>query len=558
MPTAIETVLLFPGQGAHRDDALPALARRHPQVAEVFDEVDSVAAGFGARQPGADVLAGRTPVETLRAERPDVLQLAIFATSIGLWRVMRDSGRPQSVLVGHSSGEIAALVAGGAFTLAEGTEIVVRRSSLLEPVKTRSAGMVALGCDARRAWQLVDAVADPRMVVAVENGPAQTVVSGPEESLSALAAIAGALRIAATTLPAAYPFHSPVLAPLVADFAAEIAHLEARPFTALVYSPILGRFHRQGDRLTEHLAASLVAPVRFGSALRELSVAGARTFVDCSVAAPLARLTLRCLPGVTAIAAEEAASATAAPVAATPVATPTPVSATPVAAATPAPVPATPVAAATPVALATAPAADGASPETRDAILAELADMYATALEYPVEVFTEDVALEADLGIDSVKQTELLARAAERYGLPEPPADFRLGDYDTMGKVVDYLWSARGAAPPVAASVPEPAGEESPETRDAILAELADMYATALEYPVEVFTEDVALEADLGIDSVKQTELLARAAERYGLPEPPADFRLGDYDTMGKVVDYLWSARGAAAPVSDGLVEVAA
>ena len=87
---------------------------------------------------------------------------------------------------------------------------------------------------------------------------------------------------------------------------------------------------------------------------------------------------------------------------------------------------------------------------------------------------------------------------------------------------------------------------------------LADMYATALEYPVEVFTEDVALEADLGIDSVKQTELLARAAERYGLPEPPADFRLGDYDTMGKVVDYLWSARGAAAPSTDGLVEVAA
>lgn len=438
MPTAIETVLLFPGQGAHRDDALPALARRHPQVAEVFDEVDSVAAGFGVRQPGVDVLAGRTPVETLRAERPDVLQLAIFATSIGLWRVMRDSGRPQSVLVGHSSGEIAALVAGGAFTLAEGTEIVVRRSTLLEPVRTRSAGMVALGCDALRAWQLVDAVADPRMVVAVENGPAQTVVSGPEESLSALAAVAGALRIAATTLPAAYPFHSPVLAPLVADFAAEIAHLEARPFTALVYSPILGRFHRHGDRLTEHLAASLVAPVRFGSALHELSVAGARTFIDCSVAAPLARLTLRCLPGVTAIAAEEAASATAAPADAA-----APVAATPVA--TPTPAPATP---ATPIALAAAPAADGASPGTRDAILAELADMYATALEYPVEVFTEDVALEADLGIDSVKQTELLARAAERYGLPEPPADFRLGDYDTMGKVVDYLWSARGAAPP--------------------------------------------------------------------------------------------------------------
>jgi acyl carrier protein len=79
--------------------------------------------------------------------------------------------------------------------------------------------------------------------------------------------------------------------------------------------------------------------------------------------------------------------------------------------------------------------------------------MYAEALEYPAEVFTEDVKLEEDLGIDSVKQTELMARAADRYGLPQPPLDFRLGDYDTMGKLVDYVSAAggRSAARPLAA-----------------------------------------------------------------------------------------------------------
>ena len=57
-------------------------------------------------------------------------------------------------------------------------------------------------------------------------------------------------------------------------------------------------------------------------------------------------------------------------------------------------------------------------------------------------------------------------------------------------------------------------------------------YATALEYPVEVLTEDVELEADLGVDSVKQTELLSRGADRYQLPARPTDFRLSDYSTM--------------------------
>jgi acyl carrier protein len=100
-----------------------------------------------------------------------------------------------------------------------------------------------------------------------------------------------------------------------------------------------------------------------------------------------------------------------------------------------------------------------------------------------------------------------------------------------------------------------PAAVESsdgPVSRDELFEELAAMYAGALEYPAEVFTEGVALEADLGIDSVKQSELLARAADHYGVPERPEDFRLGDHDTMGKLVDYLWSTRSAdVAPAYD-------
>jgi hypothetical protein len=68
----------------------------------------------------------------------------------------------------------------------------------------------------------------------------------------------------------------------------------------------------------------------------------------------------------------------------------------------------------------------------------------------------------------------------------------------------------------------------------------SDMYANALEYPVEVFTEDVELEADLGIDSVKQTELLSRAAERYYLSERPENFRLSDWSMTGRVTDFVF------------------
>ncbi len=55
------------------------------------------------------------------------------------------------------------------------------------------------------------------------------------------------------------------------------------------------------------------------------------------------------------------------------------------------------------------------------------------------------------------------------------------------------------------------------------------------------------LEADLGGDSVKQTELLSHAADHYQLPVRPTDFRLSDYSTMGGVAAFVFGALTAPA-----------
>ncbi|MFD0383278.1 acyl carrier protein [Streptomyces stramineus] len=65
------------------------------------------------------------------------------------------------------------------------------------------------------------------------------------------------------------------------------------------------------------------------------------------------------------------------------------------------------------------------------------------------------------------------------------------------------------------------------------------LYAEALEYPEEVFTPDALLEAELGVDSVKQVELLARASQHYGLPARGSNFRLADYDTLDRIVGLI-------------------
>ncbi|NHC15752.1 hypothetical protein G9H71_18375, partial [Motilibacter sp. E257] len=80
-------------------------------------------------------------------------------------------------------------------------------------------------------------------------------------------------------------------------------------------------------------------------------------------------------------------------------------------------------------------------------------------------------------------------------------------------------------------------GQQQPVSlidRSDVLDTLVSMYAAALEYPPEVFTPDTELEAELGVDSVKQTELLARVGDTYALPPLPAGFRIADHGTLGR------------------------
>ena len=442
----LDRVALFPGQGAFRDGDPAQLATRHPQVREVFAEIDHVAQRLGAHEIGPHLLADDPrPVGQLVTDAPDVLQLAIYGTSLAVWSILRDRGERSGVLAGHSSGEIAALVAAGAFTIAEGAEIVVHRSAVLAELAPPAGGMLALACDAERARVVLDAVGNPLVAIAVRNGPQQVVISGPVDALEVVTGVAGALSIVTTPLTVAYPFHSPLLAQAVPEFAARIRHIEPRPLRSLVFSPILGRFHRADDALGEHVASALVAPVGFDRALRRLSHAGALTFVECATAGTLTRIVKRCLPDASALPAltvteldqipvREARASVAEPHSA--VAPMRALASVSAEEDPPAAVPSSPA----------LPRAEAVPVGGRDALFGELVAMYAQALEYPPEVFSENVKLEEDLGIDSVKQTELMARAAELYGLPEPSAEFRLGDYDTMAKLVDYVWSNRIAA----------------------------------------------------------------------------------------------------------------
>jgi acyl transferase domain-containing protein len=137
-------------------------------------------------------------------------------------------------------------------------------------------------------------------------------------------------------------------------------------------------------------------------------------------------------------------------------ATPTiPVTAPPTA---PAPVPAAPAVAPVAVpAAAVAPATAVASVPVVDDVIAQVTAVVAEMTGYPTELLEPDLDLEADLGVDTVKQAEVFAAVRGFYEL-ERDDNLQLRDFPTLRHVADWVRERAGldAAPVAAAAAVAP------------------------------------------------------------------------------------------------------
>jgi acyl transferase domain-containing protein/acyl carrier protein len=480
----VATGALFPGQGAYFPGALTGLQYEYAEINDVFKDIDKAAVKVLGHPVAEELLVApaRSTDEWLQRS-PETLQLAIYGIAVATYRMMHRHGLRPEVLIGHSLGEIAALVCAGAFTVADGAEIVCHRTLSLRQAGL-SGYMAALNVDVERAERLVELVGDPMTVVAVENHSDQTVLSGRAEALDSAAKVAALLRIGFTRLASPFPFHSPLLERPAADLAGRIRHIEARSTDIRVYSPILGRVYESGDDLTAVLAGHLVRRVHFAAAVRQAHRDGIGVFVECGALDALSRITRRVL----------GAGATARCVA-----------------------PLRP------------------QPDEVTSMRQALAELSEAGVIRSVQA--NDGPTAHDLHRALLPDVEIAAFASFWRERGDRLVEYARREYAELAALV----TVPAQTPvPVAAPLAVPVGVGRPEVLDA----LVGMYAEALEYPVEVFAEDTDLEAELGVDSVKQTELLSRVSERYGLPARSPEFRLSGHNTLGKIADLVVTSGG--------------
>jgi len=498
--------LMFPGQGALYAGALQQ-SRFHLCVERVLAISEGVAwRRFGRSLIEAMSDKGGGAAQFLKTD-PALQQLAIFTVSVVGQEVLRAEGIEADRLIGHSFGEIAALTSAGVYSVEQGAEIVSDRVESLAEAAPRDGCMAAVfagplevrrileGWNARRSST---AMVCP-VAVAVENHDRQTVVSGPSGNVSAFIDFCGSQDISAQRLHSPYGFHHPDLEAAATTFAARLTAYRPEPLQRPVYSPILGRYYRDDDDFGHCLARHLVLPVRFGDGIRFLKSDGVNVYIECGALDALSKIVARVLGQ---------AGAKTFPLFARP------------------------------------------SEELKgiERVVEFLKETKTMTIEAANDVSTEFEMFWRERSplmlwqIKSEFERFLMQQHFQRNSTNAEPSDTAVSAPPAASHSTAI---APAAAQPTAAEPVRLGGNAVP--REKLFKELVSIYAEAMEYPPEVFTEAVELEAELGIDSVKQTEIMGRVSHLYGLPRLPANVRIGDYKTMGQIAELVFTHQYKAA-----------
>ncbi|MFF8430702.1 type I polyketide synthase [Streptomyces sp. NPDC016566] len=249
---------LFTGQGAQYPGMTRALHDRFGGYRRALARVDEAMAEHLGRSVSSLVL-GEEPL----IQQTGLAQPAIFAVGYAMSAMLSELGVQPDWLIGHSIGEFTGAVHAGVLALPDACELVAVRARLMQELPS-GGGMLAVRGEPSSVLDLLD----DTVGVAALNGPEDTVCSGPVAELARIAEALGERDIPTRRLDVSHAFHSPLMEPMLAEFAAVAAKFTYRPATVPVYSTLYGRELAPGELMdAEYWTEHVRNPVRWADAM---------------------------------------------------------------------------------------------------------------------------------------------------------------------------------------------------------------------------------------------------------------------------------------------------
>ncbi|MEV3961017.1 SDR family NAD(P)-dependent oxidoreductase [Nocardia sp. NPDC050193] len=267
-------VWVFSGQGSQWAGMGRHLLEEEPVFAAAIAELEpliAAEAGFSVTE------TLRAPVMVAQIER---IQICLFATQVALAAVWRSLGVRPAAVLGHSMGEVAAAVVGGALTVADGVRVSCRRAATLVPLSGTGA-MASVDLPYDRVEAEIRDIDD--VTVAVISAPSSTVIAGGPEPVRQLVEYWRARDVPVRPVASDVAAHGPHLdphAPLLIEALADIRpHQPSVPFYSTVSENPRDEIRCDGA----YWADNLRKPVRFADAIRAAAADGHTVFLEVSV-----------------------------------------------------------------------------------------------------------------------------------------------------------------------------------------------------------------------------------------------------------------------------------
>ena len=269
-----KTAFLFAGQGAQYLGMGRDLYDQYPIVKETIDQASQVL-GYDLRH--------LIDTEEEKLNQTRYTQPAILATSVAIYRLLKEKGYQPDMVAGLSLGEYSALVASGALDFEDAVALVAKRGAYMEEAAPAGSGkMVAvLNTPVEVIEEACQKASELGVVTPANyNIPAQIVIGGEVVAVDRAVELlqeAGAKRL--IPLKVSGPFHTALLEPASQKLAETLAQVSFSGFACPLVGNTEARVMPKED-IAQLLTRQVKEPVRFYESIAVMQEAGVTNFIE--------------------------------------------------------------------------------------------------------------------------------------------------------------------------------------------------------------------------------------------------------------------------------------